>query len=213
MTEPREIFGRPRWNYRERYLAGAAGYAFPGDDVPMLGDGRRDPHAHWSSPRGMPLGLVVGQQPGASSWPSTPMFPWPTGTAGHRLWRLSGIELNEYLLRLDRVNLLREAGPWRLARARAAAELVTEECRAAGVCRVLLCGALVGRAFGLDAYFQPLQPAPLGPWVVAVPHPSGRNRLLNHPENRARTGRAARWAAGVLDMWWSGGPPLFWNAR
>ena len=99
-----------------------------------------------------------------------------------------------------------EADPWNEARATDAAHLLTLTIVNAVALRggtgttAVLMGGRVAAAFGIKPrdgrvpYFE---------WreyefgrVVVAPHPSGRNRLLNDPEWRERTGAILRDAAG-----------------
>lgn len=145
-----------------------------------------------------PLGLVVGEQPGAGSNPLLPMWPWPSGRAGGRLLAMSGMEAADYLVRLARVNLaFRPVARWSVTQARKRMSAVLETLEEGD--RVVLCGAKVR-----DACAE-LEGAPwfssktldTGVSVVAVPHPSGRCREYNAQPARRQAGQWIRWAARI----------------
>lgn len=147
---------------------------------------------------GYPVGLLVGEQPGLSSNPKLPLWPYPPRSAGGRLHTMSGIPVRDYLLRLARVNLARRpVAKWDTHAADLRLAAILERVPDAG--RVVLCGARARNAW--------CPPAPGREWfhlfatvrgiqVVAIPHPSGRSREYGDPATVARAQEAVRWAAG-----------------
>jgi hypothetical protein len=134
---------------------------------------------------------IVGESNPYGSDPDYALYPAPDGCAG---WRLCCLVLDlpraEYLRRYERRNLLQ--GPhWSAPRAREAAGRVRAEFAAAEGCALVLCGAKVAAAFGLDFEHDLLVPTTLKPgyqaaglfhfdasppWVLVIPHPSTRCR-------------------------------------
>lgn len=151
---------------------------------------------------GYPLGLLVGEQPGSSSNHGLPLWPYPPRSAGGRLHAMSGIPVRDYLLRLARVNLAhRPVSKWDAAGARGRAYALVATMAGTGA-RAVLCGARVRDAFEVPAWFTSWTvSAPHGSdlcfEVVAIPHPSGRNREYDNPATVARAREVIRWAAGL----------------
>lgn len=133
--------------------------------------------------------LMIGQAPNGTGDPGKPC----TGRFMNRLLEVSGVSKLRYLRVFERVNLVPEfpgkngkgdAFPMAEARRRAA------EMSVAGR-TVVLCGRKVADSFGVGAPL--LGRAERGGAVFYVlPHPSGRNRWWNDPENRRRAGRLIR---------------------
>jgi hypothetical protein len=128
---------------------------------------------------------LVGEDNPHSNNPHHALYPAPAGCAGHRLaTRVLGLEPDVYLARFQRLNLCN--GRWSTSQAREAAAFVSDAYGADGL---VLLGAKVARAFGLD--FLPFSLATLPTGVAAViPHPSGLSRAWNAPGAYARA-RAA----------------------
>lgn len=135
--------------------------------------------------------LVVGEQPNRAD-EQNPLG----GRAGRFLADLGRLSEQSWLT-LDRRNLIEEwTERWDRARARATAERFLAENPA----RLLLCGRRVATAFDLaDWPLCSTGPHPAGPRVLLLPHPSGRNRWWNEPENRARAGEHLAWFLRGLD--------------
>lgn len=155
-----------------------------------------------------PVGLLVGEQPGPSSNPRLPMWPYPPNSAGGRLHRMSGMDVGDYLLRLARVNLARRpVARWDPARAADRLGLVLDGLPDGA--RVVLCGARAKDALcswlGVPGPTCPLPFTAPVLWrgrdvkIVGVPHPSGRCQDYNDPAVREAAGRVVRWAAGLED--------------
>jgi hypothetical protein len=115
----------------------------------------------------------VGLDNPHSDDPEEALLPGVPGSAGHRLWQMSGIDLDVYMRVFRRVN--------------ARDNPTIEEGS-----RVVVLGQLAWEA--MLAYR-----APLFEWVdhrgslwIKVPHPSGRNLFYNDPMNRMRTGALLR---------------------
>ena len=131
--------------------------------------------------------VIVGEVNPQSTDPARALWTQPPGCAGHRLWQMAtartGISEEDWLAMTDRRNLC--VGGWEGEAATAEAERLTVEL--AGRTVVVL-GALVASEFRrlADA------PHPVGQIVwwherdwVAIPHPSGLNRVYNNPVTRA----------------------------
>ena len=126
--------------------------------------------------------VVVGETNPYGDNPYYAMYPWPDGSAGHRLCSLVlRVPRLRYLDYFDRVNLCR--GKWSVVEARKiVSELLSVPDR-----RLVLCGSKVSRAFGV-----PYEPYTVvsekGCSLVVLPHPSGLCRLWNEPDSfdRAR---------------------------
>lgn len=134
--------------------------------------------------------IILGMNNPRSSDPLLVLSPTgDPGSAGNRLWNLSGMTETEYRLAFERRNLVR--GPeWTSAVARAAAKKFS----CAGGSSVLVLGSATWAAFP----FLPRDPMLLRRYdhnqtrFYAVPHPSGRNLWYNDKKNRARVGRLLR---------------------
>lgn len=159
-----------------------------------------------------PRAVIVGEAPGRSTRDDCAMFPWPPGSAGWRLYGMSGYQTPaNYLRHFDRVNLLQWTDAimsgairgWRGAAAREKAQRILHDLGKfdGDEVRLVLCGARVRDAFGVRAkWFTPVEvnvhPSVPRRWAVTVPHPSGRNRVLNdNPAARELTAAALAWAA------------------
>ncbi len=147
---------------------------------------------------GPPVGAIIGEAPGPNTSPKLPMFPLPSRSAGGRLLGYAGIPVEDYLGRLARRNLFAELGPWSTRTARLQAFQIFWWLRnmATGIRRVLLLGGRVGAAFGLAEFWRPLK-LERDLVLVAIPHPSGKNRVYNDPDVCRRAGSEVRWAAGM----------------
>lgn len=163
----------------------------------------------------MPVGLLIGEQPGPSSNPQLPLWPYPAGSAGGRLHRLSAMAVGEYLLRLARVNLARASvARWNNDQARARLHgllsALPDRLPSGEGTRVVLVGDRARQAYlwlhgqGPMPWFQRwcgnVGPRPgQGPHIdiVSIPHTSGRNPAYRDPATVAAAGRAIRWAAGL----------------
>lgn len=141
--------------------------------------------------------LILGMNNPLSDDPEFDLYPYPEGSAGHRLWKLlpEGTTRNQYMAAFDRRNLL-HARKWDAREARHAAQDLLPEL----VGRlVVLLGTEVRSALGLPAvvplsmHESLLRPdASPGTQImlrwVALPHPSGRNLWYNNEDNRLRAG-------------------------
>jgi hypothetical protein len=103
-----------------------------------------------------------------------------SSSAADRLLALSGLTLTEYLDRFNRVNVIPQ-GRWNPARARQRGALLRMELGSDE--RVLVLGKQAWGALGLPrtAHFFSTHDN-----YTLLPHPSGRNILLNNPEMRRR---------------------------
>lgn len=140
--------------------------------------------------------VLVGEAPGHSTSVHLPLYPWPASSAGGRLMTISKMDTADYLRTFHRINLMRELPErWSNRRAAEAATdlLLSDELRDRPL---VLMGTRVAEAFALkkDLHFV----AHRGRWIASVPHPSGRNLLLNHEPMRERV-RRILWQA--VDLW------------
>jgi uracil-DNA glycosylase len=113
-----------------------------------------------------------------------------SGASGRRLADLAGLSWAAWLA-LDRRNLLpRYYEPWdRALAATAALEVISEHPDA-----LLLLGRRVAAAFGITSPpLTRLRDEVWGTDVLLVPHPSGRCRWWNDPDNAAAARGALRW--------------------
>lgn len=153
-----------------------------------------------------PVGLLVGEQPRPGGNSKLPLWPWPQNGSGGRLLAMSRMRLIDYFRLLARVNVSRE--PVARWNANGARERGLHLLRALpDGTRVVACGARARDALGVPDFFRPqamytgmedmFQDGGAGPRVevVAIPHPSGRTRDYNDPDNRKLAGSYVRWAA------------------
>ena len=132
--------------------------------------------------------ILVGEAPGGAGHEVAPALE---GLVGKRLAKMMELPYDEYLSLVARHNLFEtpnEGKRWnaveaRLRAMRMAGSLVHGD-------RMILLGDRVAVAFGcpgLDRYqWTSFQRVMTGEtfWVARVPHPSGRNRLLNSERER-----------------------------
>ncbi len=137
----------------------------------------------------MKLPLLIGQAPGPNTDPRLPLFPVPSTSAGGRLASFAGMTRGEYLMSLERINLLQnfpgktgrdDKFPMKDAKiaARAIRPLLDDRV-------VILVGRNVANAFELDIEFHQFVPGfDFCRELAVVPHPSGRNHWYNKEENK-----------------------------
>lgn len=124
--------------------------------------------------------LLVGEDNPYGSDSEFALYPSPVGCAGWRLCTMIlGLAEGDYLERFDRVNLCPSRWDKAYAEARA------EEIMASDRLVIVLFGAKVREAFGVDrsAVFSTIarsQPV-IGRRFVVLPHPSGRCTIWNDP--------------------------------
>lgn len=148
---------------------------------------------------GPPTGLIVGEMPGCSTSSALPMFPYPPNSAGGRLLKMSLLTPGAYLGRLMRTNLFSDWNEetndrWPRGEAEERARLIHEATPRE--MRVVLLGARVSQAFGLDEYMKLVEQN--GVLYTAIPHPSGRNLKYNDPIVRTGARAALQWAADSI---------------
>jgi hypothetical protein len=107
--------------------------------------------------------------------------------AGHRLWRLSGLSREAYLEAFERVNLL-DQREWCPVAAREAAQGFLLRTRGR---RVIVLGKAAWVALGLprDNPWLTTWHDSLGGSLTLIPHPSGKNLILNDKAMRQRVKR------------------------
>ncbi len=129
--------------------------------------------------------MLVGESNPYGDDPDMALYPAPDGCSGHRLWRVFGVSRTRYLS-FTRVNLCR--GVFRMSQARGRAMILRSDIYDPHSL-IVLCGARVKSAFGLDASLSTWSSMAdqNGVTWLALPHPSGRSRV---------------WGAG---MWGPGG--------
>lgn len=153
--------------------------------------------------------VLIGEAPGRQAERCYPLFPYPPRSAGARLYRMSPFNdgmcagMAAYVCATHRLNLLPEcpdeSWPARQARAQARNLLRSGLLQRR---RTILCGRRVAEAFFREAFSSDLDYEPLT-WyrllatprvgqpkeecmahVGYIPHPSGRNRWYNDPDNK-----------------------------
>lgn len=146
---------------------------------------------------GPPVGLIVGEQPPAKAGPNhSPMFPYPSNSAGGRLMKLGGLTIGQYLGRLARCNLVNVYDPtWNKNHAAARAEQIREIMEPRQT--VILCGVQVGAAFGHKGFWKPEVDEKKVVYIT-IPHPSGLTRVYNELGARVQTRMAIQFAARTL---------------
>lgn len=118
-----------------------------------------------------------------------------TGDSGKRLARLAGMSFSTYLRTYDRTNLFSDPQPdWHAKAAALSAELMLPQFTGRNV---LLLGAKVADAFSVRDWDLYVWRTMAGGNVVRVPHPSGRNLVLNIVSERALYGAVLRMAADL----------------
>lgn len=127
--------------------------------------------------------LLVGEtNTTAMAAPEMALYPYPSTGSGGRFCKIAGLTASEYLVVFDRVNLCR--GEWSAREAESKAYEIKMLWRHT---LVVLLGRKVCEAFGLP--YEPFRS--IGRYLV-LPHPSGRCRTWNDPENIDRARRALR---------------------
>lgn len=124
--------------------------------------------------------VIIGMNNPLSLAPQHALYPHPSRSTGHQLWRMLNmlrpeVTKRDYIRAFERHNLCQ--GPWRLATARQVASDMLPELQGR---TVLLLGERVRQAFRLPP--QLVHPIRWhGVEFRQVPHPSGRNLWYNHP--------------------------------
>jgi hypothetical protein len=116
--------------------------------------------------------LLVGEANPYGADPYFALYPLPEQASGGRLARILGLSESQYLRFFDRRNLC--PTKWSAPVARAQAEAIRESIRLGERTAVVLLGAKVSRAFGLD-----YAPFTASRHLYVLPHPSGLNRIWN----------------------------------
>lgn len=156
---------------------------------------------------GPPEGVIVGESPGPNTAGRRPLMPWPAGASGERLMKFADMTPGQYLGRFVRFNLFPfhvPADEWNVERAQRSAVTLRDSLVAEGTWRIVLLGARVAKAFGIDSPWTRVEEfhanATGGTVItlVALPHPSGLNHDYNNERVRYAAGAAVRWAAGYL---------------
>lgn len=126
--------------------------------------------------------VIIGMNNPLSSDPKYALFPHPPGCTGYRLWKMlearTGVFRAEYIQVFERRNLV-PTKEWCAVTANVNARSMLPEL---GGRTVLLLGNEVRKAFGVPPLL--VHPQEIGgvTWRQ-LPHPSGRNRWYNDPEN------------------------------
>ena len=125
--------------------------------------------------------VIVGEAPSPSATrPVQPLFPFPTRSAGARLWRMTGLSRPDYMGGFHRLDLWPTACPSSEQLRWAAWNLIGS--RLLDGRAVVLLGRRVWLAFGGKEDVDPLLwyaggvPAFKPACVALVPHPSGKNQ-------------------------------------
>jgi len=128
--------------------------------------------------------LLIGEAPGTYVEGGEPL----TGRIASTISSLVGITVEEYLEKFDRANLFdyEMTGRWPWYEARHSAAEIRDGLEDGK--RVVLLGVRVADAFEMLTVplylWQPL-PGTRSAQAIRVPHPSGRNRLLNEAHHRS----------------------------
>lgn len=140
--------------------------------------------------------VIVGEAPGGKG---TEDLPALEGLVGRRLAKMMELPYEEYLETVDRRNIFEspDAGvPWESRKALIRAMQMMSVFPHNG--RIVILGKRAAQAFRI-AQFDPYHFVSAVRiwsgdtlWMAHVPHPSGRNRLLNDPKERERMGRFLR---------------------
>lgn len=146
-----------------------------------------------------PVGLVIGECPGANTDSRMPMFPHPPSSAAGRLMQFGGLTPTEYLSRLERVNQCELV--WNsheaTSRRRLILEWLDEQTATGPEIRVLLLGRRVQSVWGVKSESGFGVQMAHGRRVAFVMHPSGLSRVYNDELNRQIAGSYLRWCAGL----------------
>lgn len=128
--------------------------------------------------------LLVGEDNPYGQDPRFALYHKPRHASGNRLRQHLGLRDATYE-RLQKINLCTKK--WSLREARERAQLLTERGAVGGLRIIVLLGAKVRDAFGLEMeFFGVLSDPAVTPVFVLLPHPSGLNRLWNQPGARER---------------------------
>lgn len=120
--------------------------------------------------------LLLGLDNPHSTNPRAALLPRPSGSAGERLFRLSGMGWSDYRRAFDRANVC-DISPSDLE-GRTTLVLGKEAWRKLGLPTV----ESFSRVFGIS----------YGTLFIQIPHPSGRNHWYNSAKNRNRVSRLLR---------------------
>ncbi len=132
--------------------------------------------------------LLLGESNPYSRDPDDALLPWPENAAGDRLRRILNMKSDEYLATFTRANLCgaRWSMPAAVAEARVLLDVHTPQLVIAlgikvcgAVCRATnhaLIGAFGCEKVGVEGLAR----------VLALPHPSGRNRIWQIPGTMQR---------------------------
>jgi hypothetical protein len=148
----------------------------------------------WADPRYRKPGDVVssfafvGEAPSTNPGYKYALYPWPPGCAGDRLWKMVGISKQQWLTRFDRTNVFDAPQ----AAKKGGAEFPMAEARRRVLVmaphlverNVVLVGMRVAEAFGAGKglfFWREVKVGMVTLNVSVMPHPSGRNRMLNSP--------------------------------
>lgn len=115
--------------------------------------------------------LLLGLDNPHSDNPRAALLPRPAGSAGHRLFLMSGLSWREYRRSFERANAC-DIKSLRILEDRYVVVLGRDAWR------VIIAGAGV---FFEERLFPELRSV-----IILVPHPSGRNRFYNEPANQDR---------------------------
>lgn len=136
--------------------------------------------------------VLLGMNNPLSDQPKHALFPHPPGCAGWRLWRMlaarNGAGRGAYCAGFLRGNLL-HARTWNAAQARQAGQHYRQQlAQGGGPLTVVVLGQATWAALGLPDC-ELIHPVIVdGIAWRRVPHPSGRSRWYNDPDNRLVVG-------------------------
>ena len=122
--------------------------------------------------------MIVGDNPGNHTG-DNPLYPYPIGCAGYRLWQMTDLSLAQYRA-LEKVNLF---GSETEKREQNTTNARTMWLKVAMYKKVLLLGEAVRKSMCPDSQAFDMIETLSGLTVYCLPHPSGRNRVWNDAEN------------------------------
>lgn len=126
--------------------------------------------------------ILLGMNNPHSTDPTKALLPTPNGSAGHRLWKLSGYPEEQYLFKYERVNLVNEI-KWEPVSAKAAAVKFSTGLSSR---TVVVLGFETWKMFGFPAISPCDSIGVDSSTFYFVPHPSGRNLWYNEDGNQKK---------------------------
>lgn len=157
---------------------------------------------------------ILGERPGPNTDPSRPLYPHTSTGAAANLARLMGLSIEEYLEITDRYNAsdapLGYEGCGSLIPRDRVRRIWDRLVRSENIELLIVCGRETQRALPSPwrTTLEMLEPeyVPDGTTVLLIPHPSGRNRVFNEREYKARVEKILRHEIALWRLGGAGGP-------